>query len=67
MENKCWFCGVNDAAEDMEYLVELKNSSDRKDKKTVEIERCDSCYEKHRKGDRLSSLMYLLEISYNFV
>ena len=62
MENKCWFCETNEALSDFGYLLELKKVKNRKDKKIVEIDRCKECANKHRKGDRLSSLLYILEI-----
>ena len=62
MENKCWFCNTNEASQDMEYPVALKKHDNRKDAKTVDINRCEECAQKHKKGDILSFLMYLIEI-----
>ena len=61
MENKCWFCEINSAAEEKEYYVALKHGQNRNDKKTVEIQRCERCEKKHSKGDLFASLMYILE------
>jgi len=62
MENTCWFCEANDAAEEKAYEVNLKMHNDRKDKTAVNIKRCEQCAEKHRRADLLSNSMYILEL-----
>ncbi|MBN2878884.1 MAG: hypothetical protein JXN65_04555 [Clostridia bacterium] len=62
MENICWFCESNDAAEEKAYEVNLKMHNDRKDKIAVNIQRCEECAEKHKKADILSNSMYILEL-----
>ena len=62
MENKCWFCGNNEAENNLEYEVLMRKHDNRKDKTMVEVPRCRQCADKHKKADTLSFIMYLMQL-----
>ncbi|MEX1377375.1 MAG: hypothetical protein AB1Z23_07840 [Eubacteriales bacterium] len=63
MENKCWFCGENDAAENTGYEVRLKKHDDKKDVIKVKIPICTECAKTQKKGDLFSTFMYLIVLA----